>query len=146
MKILSKTMMLAVLVVLVFVLAWPLLPPLQTEDKVAEAATAANGVTASTEMRGLWVSSVINLDYPSQPTTSADELRSQADKILDNAKACGFNAVFLQVRPCADAIYPSKIYPWSIYLTGQQGVAPNASFDPLAYWVEGAHQDRKSVV
>ena len=140
MKILSKTMMLAVLVVLVFVLAWPLLPPLQTEDKVAEAATAANGVTASTEMRGLWVSSVINLDYPSQPTTSADELRSQADKILDNAKACGFNAIFLQVRPCADAIYPSKIYPWSIYLTGQQGVAPNASFDPLAYWVEGAHQ------
>ena len=90
MKILSKTMMLAVLVVLVFVLAWPLLPPLQTEDKVAEAATAADGkVAASTEMRGLWVSSVINLDYPSQPTTSADELRRQADKILDNAKACG---------------------------------------------------------
>lgn len=144
MKALSKIVMLAAFVALAFVLALPLLPPLQTEEQVAEAATAADNanskVAASTEMRGLWVSSVINLDYPSQPTTSADELRSQADKILDNAQACGFNAIFLQVRPCADAIYPSKIYPWSIYLTGQQGVAPNAGFDPLAYWVEGAHR------
>ena len=44
------------------------------------------------------------------------------------------------MRPCADALYKSEIYPWSIYLTGQQGVAPNSGFDPLAYWVEGAHK------
>lgn len=139
MKFFSKLAMLAALAVLVFGLAVPLLPALQTEEQVAEAATNSTA-SASQEMRGLWVSSVINLDYPSKPTTSAEELRNQADKILDNAQACGFNAIFLQVRPCADALYQSKIYPWSIYLTGQQGTAPNAGFDPLAYWVEGAHQ------
>jgi len=134
-KIFGKMLTLAAFVVLAFGLALPLLPSWQTGEAEA-AATAA----PAQEMRGVWVSSVINLDYPSQPTTSADELRSQADAILDDAVECGFNAVILQVRPCADALYASEIYPWSIYLTGQQGVAPNAGFDPLAYWVEGAHQ------
>lgn len=129
--------MLAAFVVLAFGLALPLLPSWQTDE--AEAASTVATAT-NREMRGVWVSSVINLDYPSQPTTSADELRKQADAILDDAVDFGFNAVFLQVRPCADALYDSEIYPWSIYLTGQQGVAPNAGFDPLAYWVDGAHK------
>lgn len=129
--------MLAAFVVLAFGLALPLLPSWQTDE--AEAASTVATAT-NREMRGVWVSSVINLDYPSQPTTSADELRKQADAILDDAVDFGFNAVFLQVRPCADALYNSEVYPWSIYLTGQQGVAPNAGFDPLAYWVDGAHK------
>ncbi len=49
------------------------------------------------------------------------------------------NAVILQVRPSADALYPSELYPWSKYLTGTQGTAPKNGFDPLAYWVERAH-------
>ncbi len=128
--------MLAAFAILAFGLALPLLPSWQTD----EAEAAVSQPAAGEELRGVWVSSVINLDYPKAPTTSAAELRKQADAILDGAAACGFNAVFLQVRPCADALYQSEIFPWSIYLTGQQGVAPNSAFDPLAYWVEGAHQ------
>ncbi len=92
------------------------------------------------EMRGVWVASVENLDYPVAPSVSAEELRTQADRVLDGACESGFNTIFLQVRPCSDAFYPSRIYPWSRYLTGQQGTAPDSEWDPLAYWVEEAHK------
>ncbi|MGE4547957.1 MAG: glycoside hydrolase family 10 protein [Intestinibacillus sp.] len=91
------------------------------------------------EMRGVWVSSVYNLDYPTKPTTDAASLRRQADSILDGVKSMGLNTVFLQVRPSSDALYPSAIFPWSKYLTGSQGVAPSGGFDPLRYWIDGAH-------
>lgn len=91
------------------------------------------------EMRGVWVSSVYNLDYPRKTTTSAAQLKSEADRILDNAVRAGLNTVFLQVRPTSDALYQSAIFPWSHWLTGTQGKAPENGFDPLAYWVEAAH-------
>lgn len=91
------------------------------------------------DMRGVWVSSVFNLDYPTKGTTDAAALRAQADSILDTVAATGLNTVFLQVRPSSDALYPSSIFPWSRYLTGSAGTAPSDGFDPLAYWVAGAH-------
>lgn len=94
---------------------------------------------ADNEMRGMWISTVYNLDYPSTPTTDSTKLKSEADEILDSCKAMGINNVFLQVRPNSDALYKSSIYPWSAYLTGQQGLAPDDDFDPLKYWIEGAH-------
>lgn len=97
-------------------------------------------VPTDTQMRGVWVSAIYNLDYPSAGTTSADTLRKEADTILDRCAGLGFNAVFLQVRPTADAYYKSSIFPWSRYLTGKQGTAPSGNFDPLSYWVEGAHK------
>ena len=99
------------------------------------------GVKAgSGELRGVWVASVLGIDYPSTATADDRELRREADIILDNVKELGFNAVFLQVRPCADALYKSDIFPWSRYLTGTQGLAPTNGFDPLAYFVEEAHK------
>lgn len=100
---------------------------------------AAAAPTAQEQMRGVWVSTVYNLDYPAKATTDAETLKKEADKILDEAKEIGLNAIFLQVRPTADAFYPSTIFPWSHWLTGTQGTAPSGGFDPLAYWVEGAH-------
>ena len=91
-------------------------------------------------MRGVWVSSVYNLDYPKKPTTDSDTLKAQADEILDNCVKWGLNTVFLQVRPSSDACYPSEIFPWSKYLTGKQGIEPENGFDPLAYWVKEAHE------
>ena len=82
------------------------------------------------EMRGVWVSTVVNLDYPPKPTSSAATLKIEADNIIKDAKDMGMNAIFLQVRPSADAIYPTSYYPWSKYLTGQQGTAPSDGFDP----------------
>lgn len=91
------------------------------------------------DFRAVWVSTVYRLDYPSQATTDPAVLRADADKILQNCADLGMNAVILQVRPSADALYPSAYYPWSKYLTGAQGTAPEDGFDPLAYWVERAH-------
>lgn len=96
--------------------------------------------SASEEMRGVWVSSVYNLDYPSSPTTDPDKLKAEADEILDNCVKWGLNAVFLQVRPSGDALYKSDLFPWSKYLTGSVGTAPQDGFDPLEYWVEAAHE------
>ena len=78
-----------------------------------------------TELRGVWVSTVANIDYPSRQTTNSEILKSEMIEILDNCKSMGFNAVFLQVRPCGDAFYNSSVFPWSKYLTGTQGVAPD---------------------
>ena len=90
-------------------------------------------------MRGMWVTTVINLDWPSRPGLSNAQMMAEADRILDNAAAIGINAIFLQVRPAGDAIYNSAIYPWSKYITGTQGQAPAGGFSPLRYWIDGAH-------
>ncbi len=95
--------------------------------------------TNKEEMRGVWVASVLNLDYPSEQTTNFSLLKADVDKILNQAEKLGFNAIFIQVRPTSDALYKSNIFPWSIYLTGKQGLAPDDGFDPLSYWVEAAH-------
>ena len=91
-------------------------------------------------LKGVWVSTVYNLDYPSKATTSAQTLKKEADAILDNCEKMGMNAIILQVRPSGDALYDSDIYPWSKYLTGSQGLAPSDEFDPLKYWVKEAHK------
>ena len=99
-----------------------------------------SGGTEKSELRGVWVSSVVNIDYPSKPTTNPEVLKAEALKVLDNAANLGLNAIFLQVRPTSDALYKSNIFPWSKYLTGKQGVMPDGGFDPLAFWVEEAHK------
>lgn len=120
-------------VVLVVFLAYTILGSLLT-------AVYAGERSAQDEMRGIWVSTVYSLDYPESATVSDTELRRQADEILDSSKAMGMNAVFLQVRPSADAFYESDYYPWSRYLSGTQGLAPENGFDPLEYWVDAAHE------
>ncbi len=96
---------------------------------------------AETELRGVWVSTVYNLDYPSKQGLSAAQLKGEADAIIENAKALGLNAVFLQVRPCADSLFPSEIFPWSQFISGTQGVAPEGGFDVLGYFVKRCHEE-----
>ena len=104
------------------------------------APAGAQAANSEEEMRGVWVSSVYNLDYPTKKTVSADELKQQANQILDGCEQAGLNTVFLQVRPTSDALYDSDIFPWSHWLTGTQGTAPEDGFDPLEYWVDEAHR------
>lgn len=51
------------------------------------------------EMRGVWVASVENLDYPAMPTASAQELRAQADAVMDGVGRMGFNTIFYRFVP-----------------------------------------------
>ena len=92
------------------------------------------------ELKGVWVASVFGIDYPAKATTDDKTLRGEAVKILNNIADMGFNTVYLQVRPCSDALYKSGIFPWSQYLTGTQGLAPAGGFDPLAFFIEEAHK------
>jgi len=92
---------------------------------------------APREFRAAWVSVVANIDWPSKPGLPAARQQAEVLAILDRAKSMHLNAIVLQVRPAADAIYPSKIEPWSEYLSGTQGVAPG--WDPLKFWVDQAH-------
>lgn len=94
---------------------------------------------APREFRAAWVSTVANIDWPSKPNLSAEKQQAEAIAILDRAKALNLNAIVLQVRPAADAIYPSKLEPWSEYLTGLQGQPPQPWYDPLKFWVTQAH-------
>ncbi len=99
----------------------------------------AEPLCSTLSLRGVWVASAANLDYPGTPTSDAETLREECVKILDDVRAEGFNAVFLQVRPSADALYESERFPWSAYLTGEAGRAPKGGFDPLACWIDEAH-------
>ena len=93
----------------------------------------------STGMRGVWVTSAYNLDFPSRRGMTAAQMRNEIDTILARTYSLGMNAVFVQVRPAADALYRSNIFPWSVQLTGTRGQAPPDNFDPLAYWIQQAH-------
>lgn len=92
---------------------------------------------SATEFRGAWVASVYNLDWPSKPGLSAAQQQAELRAILDRARAIKLNAILLQVRPAGDALYASKIEPWSAFLTGKQGANPG--YDPLALAISEAH-------
>lgn len=100
--------------------------------------SAAKYIKPDSGLHGVWVTSVGNKDFPSKNGLTADEQKKQADEILDKIKSMSLNTVFLQVRPNADALYKSSVYPWSAVLTGTQGKDPG--YDPLEYFVEGAHK------
>ncbi|MBW3630866.1 MAG: family 10 glycosylhydrolase, partial [Gemmatimonadetes bacterium] len=92
------------------------------------------------EFRGVWVASVSNIDWPSRPGLAVQEQKSELLAILDRAADLRLNAVILQVRPAADALYASDHEPWSEYLTGEMGRAPEPFYDPLQFAVDEAHR------
>nr|QGT51054.1 hypothetical protein Firmicute1046_1300 [uncultured Firmicutes bacterium] len=97
-------------------------------------------VRAEDEMRGVWISAVWNLDFPRTSTSDAESLRAELTAVMDNIQKMGFNTVFFQVRPSADALYDSAIFPWSKYLTGKQGTPPQDDFNPLEFAIAEAHR------
>ncbi|MBC6990361.1 family 10 glycosylhydrolase [Hymenobacter sp. BT491] len=91
------------------------------------------------EMRGVWIATVENIDWPSSRSLTPDQQRREYRRMLDIQKRNGINAVFVQIRPAADAFYQSDLEPWSKWLTGQQGKGPNPPYDPLPFLIEEAH-------
>ena len=92
------------------------------------------------EFRAVWVATVANIDWPSQPGLSTQQQQQEIIDILDMHHQLGMNAVILQVRPSSDAFYPSLLEPWSKYLTGSPGLAPEPFYDPLQFWIEECHR------
>jgi uncharacterized lipoprotein YddW (UPF0748 family) len=92
------------------------------------------------EFRAVWVASVGNMDWPSRRGLSSAQQQAELLAILDKLVALHMNAMVLQVRPAADALYASTIEPWSDFLTGTMGRAPVPYYDPLAFAVAEAHK------
>lgn len=90
------------------------------------------------QVRGEWIASVVNIDWPSRPGLSAAQQRAELVGWYDEAVERGLNTVVLQVRPTADTFWPSELEPWSRYLTGTPGGDPG--YDPLAFAVDAAHE------
>lgn len=91
------------------------------------------------EFRGVWIATVSNIDWPPKPGLDPDSQRASFSRLLDYHAANGINAVVVQIRPSSDAFYPSNLEPWSQWLTGKQGLAPEPFYDPLAFMIEAAH-------
>ncbi len=93
-------------------------------------------INPDSEVRGVWIASVYNIDYPSRADLTADELKSEIDAILDTCEKNRLNTVFFQVRPACDALYDSDIFPVSKFISSEGKLV----FDPLEYIVSEAHQ------
>jgi uncharacterized lipoprotein YddW (UPF0748 family) len=92
------------------------------------------------EFRGVWIASVDNIDWPLKGMTNPDSQRTEFIRQLDMHKSNGMNAVIVQVRPAADAFYPSPYEPWSQWLTGVQGQPPSPYYDPLEFMIKETHK------
>lgn len=118
--------------------AVPVRPP--AAEPAAGAPPALEAPALPREFRAAWVATVANIDWPSRRDLSSARQQAEALALLDLAAQMKLNAIILQVRPGADAVYPSEIEPWSEFLTGEQGRAPAPWYDPLQFWVEQAHR------
>jgi uncharacterized lipoprotein YddW (UPF0748 family) len=103
-----------------------------------EGSCAPDPSTPLRQFRASWVASVVNIDWPSRTGLTAAQQQAELVGWFDDAVRQHHNAVILQVRPTADAFWPSKVEPWSQYLTGKQGGDPG--YDPLAFAVAEAHK------
>jgi uncharacterized lipoprotein YddW (UPF0748 family) len=107
----------------------------------AKRASNTDGIPGvNREFRAAWIATVANINWPSKPGLSTADQQKEALQLLDFLQKNHFNAAILQVRPQCDALYRSDLEPWSYFLTGQQGRAPEPYYDPLDFWVQEAHK------
>lgn len=92
------------------------------------------------EFRGLWITTIYNINWPSKPGLDTEQQKTELIAILDRAVQLKLNAVILQVRGSCDALYASPYEPWAQCLTGTMGKAPTPFYDPLAFAVAEAHK------
>ncbi|MDB4471713.1 family 10 glycosylhydrolase [Akkermansiaceae bacterium] len=89
------------------------------------------------EFRAAWVACVYNIDWPSRKGMGAGAQQAEMKAMLDRMASMKMNAIIFQVRPNADAVYQSRLEPWSHWISGTQGLSPG--YDPLAYCIQQAH-------
>lgn len=99
-------------------------------------AQSSDGLPLKREFRGAWIQAV-NGQFKGMPT---EQMQQTLTAQLNSLQEAGINAIIFQVRPEADALYPSDIEPWSRFLSGEQGVAPSPYWDPMAWMIEACHQ------
>ncbi|PTR00805.1 uncharacterized lipoprotein YddW (UPF0748 family) [Mucilaginibacter yixingensis] len=97
-------------------------------------------IASKREFRGVWVATVGNIDWPSTSHLPVDRQKKELTDLLEFDRRMGINAVMFQVRPAADAFYIKGKEPWSKWLNGRQGQAPDPLYDPLEMAITEAHK------
>jgi uncharacterized lipoprotein YddW (UPF0748 family) len=92
------------------------------------------------EFRGVWITTVNNIDWPKSGYSTPEKQKAEFIRLLDLHQSNGMNAMIVQVRPAADAFYPSPYEPWSEWLTGTQGKPPVPFWDPMQFMIEETHK------
>ncbi|WP_460967429.1 glycoside hydrolase family 10 protein [Spirosoma migulaei] len=92
------------------------------------------------EFRAVWIATVDNIDWPSKKGLPVADQQREILAMFDMHQQMGLNAVIVQIRSAADAFYAKSSEPWSEWLTGQQGLAPDPFYDPMEFMIEQAHQ------
>ncbi|MEN9339390.1 MAG: hypothetical protein RIQ62_702 [Bacteroidota bacterium] len=103
-------------------------------------AAVAQELIPKREFRAAWVATVGNIDWPSKQGLDAETQKQQFRALIARCKQNGLNALIVQIRPSADALYHSPYENWSHYLSGKQGVPPSPYYDPLTFMVDEAHK------
>jgi len=125
------------LVLVLFLHGWAALAPAQAQPA---ADSAYVPLPPKRELRGMWIATVENIDWPNQRGQAPEQYRRDYRRLLDAGQRAGLNAVFVQIRPASDAFYKSDLEPWSKWLTGVQGRAPAGGDDPLPFLITEAHR------
>jgi len=112
---------------------------LQVPNRSVEARTCGGRPTDTPrQLRGMWLTTVYNIDWPSRPGLDAETVKAEYRGWLDLAQRLNHNAIFVHIRPSGDAFWPSPYAPWSNWLTGRlDGSSPG--WDPLEYIIAEAH-------
>ncbi|WP_461054145.1 glycoside hydrolase family 10 protein [Spirosoma arcticum] len=110
-------------------------------DELADPQPDMTGpVPPKREFRAVWIATIDNLDWPSKKGLPPADQQRELVAMFDQQQQMGLNAVVVQIRSAADAFYAKSSEPWSEWLTGQQGLAPEPFYDPLEFMIEQAHQ------
>ena len=114
--------------------------PKATADTILyEPADLSAPLTPKREFRAVWIATVENIDWPSKKGLPTAQQQQEMINLLDTYYKTGFNAVIMQVRAAADAFYAKSAEPWSEWLTGQQGKAPEPFYDPMEFIIQESH-------
>jgi uncharacterized lipoprotein YddW (UPF0748 family) len=117
---------------------WQTRPGAAPQSAAVTSTCAGQPLTAARQLRGMWLTTVSNIDWPSRPGLPEEQVKKEYREWLDLAQRRGHNAVFVHVRPAGDAFWQSDYAPWSYYLTGRRdGQAPG--WDPMAFMITEAH-------
>ena len=119
-------------------------PSLDTPETVETKTEEIESVLPDDEIRGVYVASVSNINFPSRRGLPEEQLRKELDAIVENSRRVGFDTIYFQARPSADALYASALFPTSRYLSGEEG--KDIKLDPLAYLIEKASEYDMKVV
>lgn len=116
----------------------PVMPePVQASSKNGSALPVCQIKNITEEVRGVWIASVYNINFPSAPDLSVEQLKAEIDSIVSNVKSLNLNTIFFQAHPSADALYRSELFPVSKTLSTNGTLY----FDPLEYIIDKCREN-----